>query len=133
MLDRRLRKLGTLLGLFAIWLTVLAPTISQTLAVHAEDAHGDAGLVIECPTHAMAGMPAPPVHGDTTQRHDALGHLQACGYCAFFAHLPMVSHVAPVLVSAFTAAAVPYTAAFTTPSRAERFRVAQPRAPPVVS
>ncbi|RDU94911.1 DUF2946 domain-containing protein [Trinickia dinghuensis] len=141
MLDRRLYKLGSLLGLLAIWLIALAPTISQTLAAH-RHAHGDAVPGVECAMHG-GGMSMPmPMHmrmpmqgadGHASHRPDAQGDWQACGYCGFFAHLPVLTGLAPALVPAFAAGPISYLAQFVEPSRVARFLAAQPRAPPVVS
>lgn len=133
MLDRRLHKFGTWLGLLAIWLTVLAPTISQTLAAHAARTPVEAMLDIECTAHGSADLTARRIGEHAGHRHDALGHLQACGYCAFFAHLPMVPGFAPTHLPAVAAVPTSYAAVHASLARTERFRVAQPRAPPAVS
>jgi hypothetical protein len=135
MLNRRLRRFGALLGLLAIWMTVLAPAISQTLAAreHAEHAQHETIAGSQCPDHAAAQM---PVGGDSdrpSHGHDASGHGQACGYCAFFSHLPMVPALMPVFLPVPLAAAAPLAVALAEPEVCERFLAAQPRAPPFVS
>lgn len=144
MLDRRLRKLGTLLGLFAIWLIAFAPAISQTLA-----AHRNAGMVEMAGMAGMADADCPMQTGNaghavrhsghaahshaSPSPHDALGHIEACAYCGFFAHLPVLLGAAPVVLAALRAAAAPYVAAAAEPLRTPRLFAAQPRAPPLVS
>ncbi|WP_206953666.1 DUF2946 domain-containing protein [Trinickia acidisoli] len=132
MLNRRLHKLGTLLGLLAIWLTALAPTISQTLAAH-ERMGVEMALGVECSAQDAAPEPASSDGDQASHHHDALGHWDACGYCGFFAHLPVMPGLTPAVVSALAAAQPPYVAAAVEARRATRFLTAQPRAPPVVS
>ncbi|MGG1944644.1 DUF2946 domain-containing protein [Trinickia sp. NRRL B-1857] len=132
MLDRRLRRFGTLLGLLAIWMTVLAPAISQTLAAHDRAKHGTM-FGVQCSAHAMT---EPSAHGSLAQRghsHDASDHGQACGYCAFFSHLPIAPSLAQAFLPTRFSSPAPDRSGFAEPTLAERFLAAQPRAPPVVS
>ena len=133
MLDRRLQKLGTLLGLLAIWLTVLAPAISQVLVSRTsieQSPYVECGAVQEAPHYAHHAHRA---GAGGSHRHDTLEHGQACGYCGFFAHLPLLPGLAPRVVPAFAAALAAYLASAAVPSHGERFYTAQPRAPPAVS
>lgn len=132
MLNRRLHKFGTLLGLFAIWLTALAPTISQAFVAH-QRASVEAVLGVECAAHVLAIEHATADADHATHSHDALGHMGACAYCGFFAHLPVVPGTAPVVAPVMGSAPAPYAAPVIEPPRIGHLFSAQPRAPPVVS
>lgn len=122
---RRQRPLAWL-GLVAILLLSIVPTISQvvaSLAIRSDNASTSQHHVAhEASQHDHAGEPCPD-----GKRGD---HWQKCGYCDFLAHTPALGHVAycpqfcvslpPVLVSAGT------------PQRARSayFLAAQPRGPP---
>jgi hypothetical protein len=123
MLRLRLQKLGSLLGLLAILLSTLAPTVSQTLAAHHR--LGDA-LSTYCTAEAAgatqdAGQHAPAQHG------------QACAYCGLLAHVPVLPGV-----SVLFAVSLAVARATVAPSRPEvrapaSHTTAQPRAPPAFS
>ncbi|WP_080410488.1 DUF2946 domain-containing protein [Burkholderia ubonensis] len=111
------QKIGVVLGIFAILLSVVAPTISQTLrGASTEGAH-----------HAQAEAAAHH-HGSASWPG-----CDACPYCSLIAHTPTLPG-APV---AFGIPAQP--AGFAAPVVAAVFRPytvltpAQPRAPPVSS
>ncbi|WP_146014118.1 DUF2946 domain-containing protein [Trinickia dabaoshanensis] len=133
MLDRRLQKLGTLLGLLAIWLTVLAPPISQVLISRTSI---EQSSYVECGARQGAAHYAHHAHyagAGGSHRHDTFEHGQACGYCGFFAHLPLLPGLTPRVVPAFAAAKAAHVASAAVPWHAERVYTAQPRAPPAVS
>ncbi|TGN94221.1 DUF2946 domain-containing protein [Burkholderia sp. USMB20] len=124
------QKIGAFLGIFAILLSVVAPTISQTLrgasaegAHHSHHAH-HATVVAHL---AQAGSAAHH-HGS-----DSWPGCDACPYCSLIAHIPTL----PGALVAFGIPAQP--AGFVTPVVAAVFRPytvltrAQPRAPPVLS
>ncbi|NID16448.1 DUF2946 family protein [Luteibacter yeojuensis] len=69
------------MALVAVWLTVLAPTVSRSLAAFGPTPM-PTGMSMPMHHHAMADMPA---------RHDSHGAADcgdACGYCTLFTQLP---------------------------------------------
>jgi hypothetical protein len=115
------------LGLFAILLLSIVPTISQVLAARA--VHGDPASAAHHGSDQGsahhdhdAGVPCPDgKHGDEWHK---------CGYCDFLAHTPATGHLAyrplfdaplpPALDSRASAESAPPT----------HFPAAQPRGPP---
>lgn len=124
MLRIRLQKLGSLLGLLAILLSTLAPTVSQTLA-----AHHRLGNALATYCTAEAGAGATQDNG----QHAPAQHWQACPYCGLLAHVPVLPGVSvPFAVSLAVARAT------VAPSKPEvralaTHTTAQPRAPPAFS
>ena len=125
MLRLRFRKIGSLLGLLAILMTSLAPAISQALTAQSRV---DALLSAYCTAQ-------PGAVSDTRDQasHDALSHLQACGYCNLLTHTPAL----PTPEASF-AATVPAIhqraeARFESLRRVLPLTAAQPRAPPFLS
>jgi len=116
----RHRHLTAWLGVFAIWLAIAAPLVSQWRIAQA--ATPDA--IVCSAEHGAHRAP------DARAAHDHALHLDACGYCGFFAHSPAIG--APAAASfAFVpvvtvSAAAPHAAA----ARADRYPRAYPRAPP---
>ncbi|WP_347469033.1 DUF2946 domain-containing protein [Burkholderia stagnalis] len=125
MLRLRFRKIGSLLGLLAILMTSLAPTISQAVAAHNRV---DAFLSAYCTAQ-------PGAASDTSDpaSHDALAHLQACGYCNLLTHAPALP--TPEASFAATVRAIHQRAEtrFESLRRVLPLTAAQPRAPPVSS
>lgn len=87
------------LGLLAMWLIVVAPTVSRWVEASQE-------LVVPvCVSADQAGQPGAPVHHIRIRldgQHDAPATpLNACGYCSLFAHgslLPALPPVVPVVL-----------------------------------
>ncbi|MGF6985124.1 hypothetical protein QFZ99_004601 [Paraburkholderia atlantica] len=152
MLNRRHRKIGSWLGLLAILLTTLAPTISQTLAAHR---HADAMMGEHCQMASVddiASMPGMRIQGDTPEPTQATAnppdnsddsadagnptdkHAQmsgdACGYCSLLAHLPLMPSVGMLFVAAVRARQHTAATRFDSVRRVEPLTFAQPRAPP---
>ncbi|MGF6937427.1 hypothetical protein OKW41_006589 [Paraburkholderia sp. UCT70] len=153
MMNRWHRKIGSWLGLLAILLTTLAPTISQTLAAHYR---ADAMMGGHCQmtsmddTASMPGMRMQDDTPDTTQAtanrpddsddsatpasHAGAKHAQmsgdACGYCSLLAHLPVMPSVGMLFVAAVRARQHTAAARFDSVRRVEPLSFAQPRAPP---
>jgi hypothetical protein len=124
MLRLRLQKLGSLLGLLAILLSTLAPTVSQTLAAHHR--LGDA-LATYCTAEAAAGAT------QDAGPHAPAQHWQACAYCGLLAHVPMLAGAAvpfAVAVAIARAGEAPVKHVVRAPVV---HTVAQPRAPPAFS
>ncbi len=165
MRSRLFRKIGAYLGMFAILMATLAPTVSQAIVAqrsripvshlhcsmasmqHAAsmDAMSMTGVHDAQPAIDMAAlhamlMPMPmddamhdgaSTHGGHS--HSMASHGDACGYCSFFAHLPVV----PVFQTPFaiTVHAIEHRVAtrFDSVRRVEPLTFAQARAPPVRS
>jgi hypothetical protein len=133
---RSRNRMTAWLGLFAMWLVVFAPLVSQTLmsgrahepiaalcsALHPSGA-SDANLI------AQAAPATPePVH---LSHDDAFG---ACGYCHLLEHhvaMPTVAAVEPPAALALSGTAPPTLSTRFTPLGA--FPSGRPRAPPTVS
>jgi hypothetical protein len=122
----RFPRLGSLLGLLAILMVTLAPTVSQVLASH--NRLGDA-LATYCTAEvqvaapAQAGQPA----------HSTQAHWQACPYCSLIAHFTALPS-SPAAVVAPPAARLPAATVVAAEVRGEVVHTAaQPRAPPVFS
>ncbi|GBH26264.1 DUF2946 domain-containing protein [Burkholderia vietnamiensis] len=122
MLSRRLRKIVSLIGMLAILMTTLAPTISQALTTqHRVDA---------LPAGYCTAGPSDADHGHAASSKSLPAHLQACGYCSLLAHTPALP--APELTFAANLAPLQHREAtrFESLPRALPLTVAQPRAPP---
>ncbi|WP_075643313.1 DUF2946 domain-containing protein [Caballeronia sordidicola] len=121
---RLVRKFGSLVGMFVILMTALAPAVSQALA---SGARANAILSVHC---SAVPHTQTRTHDQTPSQHSAAGHWDACGYCNFAAHSPAAPsslNALPALVIAATSPgtapaqpAAPYTPVF----------AALPRAPP---
>lgn len=123
----RLRSLGSLPGLLAILISLLAPMVSQTLAAHHRP--GDA-LSTLC---SVAPVDAPASHRPDPATHPAgTFHWQACPYCNLFAHLPVL----PARAAPFAVTPTTVRAAVSPAHREVRpllaHTAAQPRAPPTL-
>ncbi|MFM0159461.1 DUF2946 domain-containing protein [Paraburkholderia sediminicola] len=122
MLRRHLQKIGSILGLLAILMATLAPTVSQALSAQERL---DAALVDHCSAQADA-----PAGRATDTSHSLTLHWEACGYCGLLAHFPVVP---PVPLAFATQAAFAHTAvvhaSVSAPSVPPHLS-AQPRAPP---
>ncbi|MGU7773886.1 DUF2946 domain-containing protein [Burkholderia sp. MR1-5-21] len=129
MLSRRL-KIGAYLGMLAILLNVVAPTVSQVL----RDAHDG---VEHHAHHLHHHHPAVEVALDAHAGHhhdsDSSPLCDACPYCGLIAHSPALPSVAVV------SSVAPLSRVFPPPFIAAAFRPytvqtpAQPRAPPALS
>jgi hypothetical protein len=158
-LHLRIQKFASFLGLLAILMSTLAPTVSQTLVVR--DASGtpvamqtdamprgvDPGMADMSSMPGMSGMMDMSAVASTTlaasnghtpgqtsdQKHTPPFHWQACGYCDLLAHFPGVpgvsAHFRITEAAARAPVAVPSPDPFVPPS----LLAAQPRAPPGVS
>jgi hypothetical protein len=125
MLSRRFRKIGSLIGMLAILMTALAPTISQALTTQQRV---DALLAGYCTAAPVTGE-----HAAESSRKSLTAHLQACGYCSLLAHAPALP--APELTFAASVHVVQHREAtrFESVRRALPLTAAQPRAPPFAS
>ncbi|WP_321788065.1 DUF2946 domain-containing protein [Burkholderia pyrrocinia] len=125
MLSRRLRKIGSLIGMLAILMTALAPTISQALTTQGRVDALMAGYCTAAP--ATGGRSA-----DSSSKN-LQAHLQACGYCSLLAHTPALP--APELTFAANVRVIQHREAtrFESLRRTLPLTAAQPRAPPFAS
>jgi hypothetical protein len=119
---RLVRKFGSLIGLFAILMTALAPAVSQALASPSQaetisSAFCSAALQTRAEKHAPS-------------QDSAAGHWNACGYCNLAAHSPAAPLSASTHQSRLTAESLPANARLQPfPPHTPVF-AAQPRAPP---
>ncbi|KWF22458.1 DUF2946 domain-containing protein [Burkholderia pseudomultivorans] len=125
MLSRRLRKIGSLIGMFAILMASLAPTISQALTTQGRV---DALLASYCTVQPSSAGDAADASSKSLH-----AHLQACGYCSLLTHAPALP--TPELTFAATVRVIQHREAtrFESLRRALPLTVAQPRAPPFPS
>jgi hypothetical protein len=152
MLNRWHRKIGSWLGLLAILMTTLAPTISHTLSAHY---HADAMMDGHCQMASMddmASMPGMQMQDDTPAASQSAANLpgesddagnpdsrhaqmsgDACGYCSLLAHLPVMPSVGMLFVAAVRARQHTAATRFDSVRRVEPLSFAQPRAPPSAS
>jgi hypothetical protein len=122
MRHRLVRKFGSLIGLLAILMTVLAPAVSQALA---SGAHAETILSVYCSaaSHAQAEKRTP-------SQHSAAGHWDACDYCNFVAHAPAAPPSAHTLQPRLAAASRAASARVQSIAPYAPVFAAQPRAPP---
>ncbi|ASL41942.1 hypothetical protein bAD24_I00540 [Burkholderia sp. AD24] len=159
-MSRFYRKIGSWLGLLAILMATLAPTISHTLAA-LDVAAG--GMPEHCMMPSMASMPMDSMdsmkpghamaslHGmsstqsnlsaqafastptDPTRKptqHTSMSDGDACGYCSLLAHMPAVASVETLFIVAVRARQHIVATRFESVRRVEPLTFAQPRAPP---
>lgn len=150
-MSRFQRKIGSWLGLFAILMATLAPTISHTLAARGNESALSTGHC-DMPSMASTGsmdsmdtmpddMPdaasvtsnAPDQAGDKHTQHSAMSDGDACGYCSLLAHMPAVPSVEALFVVAVRALQHTVATRFGSVRRVEPLTFAQPRAPPFSS
>jgi hypothetical protein len=121
MLARAHHRLGSWIGLLAILMATLAPTISHLLAANrlpdvlcsVRAANDDGGH--ESPQHSITGL------GDD------------CGYCSLFAHMPVVPAIEAPFVAIAWAIEHRKLTRIKSVRRLEPLTASQPRAPPVLS
>ncbi|WP_408249788.1 DUF2946 domain-containing protein [Paraburkholderia phytofirmans] len=147
-MSRFYRKIGSWLGLFAILMATLAPTISHTLAARADesamsDEHCDMpsmasmgamdSMQTDMPDASSVTSSVPDQAADKHTGHTAMSDGDACGYCSLLAHMPAVPSVEALFV--VTVRALQHTVAtrFESVRRVEPLTFAQPRAPPSAS
>ncbi|MGV2287774.1 DUF2946 domain-containing protein [Trinickia sp. YCB016] len=125
-MHRLSRKLTAWLGIFAIWLTVLGPLVSQ---VEARASHMEMPVCgADSGAHADHGHPS----GKQAGQHAQHGlHLDACGYCSLLAHSPALGTVPPVLQSAQQSPDFVSPVAPAAKRRFTRYTRGYPRAPPI--
>ncbi len=101
----------------ALWLAMLAPTVSRVLACM--PAHA---VMADMSHDAATPHPMPP--------GEPMGGMDKCGYCGLLNHTPLTSGtVAPLVLVALRPAQRPATVAIEAP-RGAPLLSAQPRGPP---
>ncbi|AFQ51228.1 DUF2946 domain-containing protein [Burkholderia cepacia] len=116
----RHRHLTAWLGVLAIWFAIAAPLVSQWRIAQA--AVPDS---IVCSADHGAHRAS-----DAGRAHDHALHLDACGYCGFFAHNPAIGAPAAASFALITVVAVSATAPHAVAVHADRYPRAYPREPP---
>jgi hypothetical protein len=149
-LSRFYRKIGSWLGLLAILMATLAPTISQTLAARSHEGaisseHCSAQSVDPMDSMSqmgsMSSMSLPISHvsaapDDPTgqhAQHTQMSNGDACGYCSLLAHLPVMPAVETLFFVAVRARQHVVATRFESVRRVEPVSFAQPRAPPFIA
>jgi len=124
------------LGIAAMWLAIVAPVISQTLA--ARNAANDTEAIL-CAVDAPEARAHEGHHAVAEEdaghagHHDAASHFDACSYCGLLAHnLPIATGVAHDVVRVERVTRVPSFVVIDSVS-SKSFNAASPRAPPVLS
>jgi hypothetical protein len=126
MSNRLFRKIGSLLGLLAILMATLAPTVSQTLAATRAD---------HSMTDEICSASSIQHHAADSQSHSdsSLSDGQACAYCGLLAHMPVIPGVPATFAVTVRAIHHPIATRFESVRLVEPLTPAQPRAPPVLS
>lgn len=120
------RKIGSILGLLAILMATLAPTVSHVLAAHERV---DGLLATYC---SARGTPDNGATGEAPD-HQAAFHWQACAYCGLLAHMPVLPGGKSDLVPRVQATHRAATPRLPQIRGIFLFLAAQPRAPPLSS
>ena len=126
MFRRRLKKIGSILGLLAILMTSIAPTISHALAAH--DRLGQA-LSTYCSADPAFSEPG---NADSSSHSGAL-HWQACAYCGLLAHFPILTGSTVAFAASVSVTNAPLPVVREVVRAVPLFIAAQPRAPPAFS
>ena len=120
----RFPRLGSLLGLLAILMVTLAPTVSQVLASHHR-------LSDALQTYCSAEVAAPAQDGKPA--HQAGAHWRLYPYCSLIAHVPTLPGTPAALAAALAQTHVLVAVAPVEVRHQVVHTVAQSRAPPVFS
>jgi hypothetical protein len=127
MFRRRLLKIGSILGLLAILMTSIAPTVSHALASH--DRLGQA-LSTYCSADPAFSQTE---NADPSSHSSGAMHWQACAYCGLLAHFPVLTGSTVAFAASVSSIRVPSPLVRTAVRALALFTAAQPRAPPVIS
>ncbi|AOI43071.1 hypothetical protein WG70_26480 [Burkholderia oklahomensis EO147] len=120
------RKIGSMLGLLAILMATLAPTVSHTLS--------NSHHFSELPSafcSAQDGTDA--TSSDSSPSSEKAVHWQACAYCGLLAHTPAVPSTTAAFTPTIWTVRATAAAPISPPRRVFPLTAAQPRAPPVLS
>lgn len=120
------------LGIAAMWLAIVAPVVSQTIAARA--AAGDTEIL--CSVDSLESVEAHhhlEAQADSSHHASAAGHFEACSYCGLLAHnLPLLPGVSPAVARVERVVRVAQVERVSA-VYAKSFNAAHSRAPPVVS
>jgi hypothetical protein len=122
------RKIGSLLGLLAILMATLAPTVSQAIAA-SRGAYDPAAALCS----AQTASPADTREDDPNDSHTLASHWHACGYCSLLTHVPVLPASPPAFALTVAAIAQRIATRYQSVALIAPFDAAQPRAPPVSS
>jgi hypothetical protein len=125
MFRRRLQKIGSILGLLAILMTSIAPTVSHALASH--DRLGQA-----LSTYCSAEPGFNESGNSTPSSHSGALHWQACAYCGLLAHFPILTGTTVAFAAAVSVTSTRLPVVRTAIRALPLFTAAQPRAPPAI-
>ena len=130
MLNRFYRKIGSVIGLLAILMTTLAPTVSQAIA--ARDGSLNALNALNPLDTLCTSQPtsAADPHDGQADAHSLAAHLHACGYCSLLTHLPVLPGAFTTFTLSTGSVAPPRAIRFESVELITPFKAAQPRAPP---
>ena len=122
--DYRRRRWPAWLAATAALLLAFAPPLSQVIAARA------------MPAHPAAKAEHHRHHAETASG-DAAASLdedcfRKCGYCDFLAHAPLLENSVPAWPAIAPIHVEPHAASIRNPATESRFRIAQPRGPPVL-
>jgi hypothetical protein len=155
--SRFYRKIGSWLGLFAILMATLAPTITHTLAARSDASALSGEFCSVLPTASSASsaskyalqnaalyaaLAASGAHhhaaGEFTQhtqptQHPEMSDGDACGYCSLLAHMPVMPSVEGLFLVAVRVSQHIAASRFESVRRVEPLTFGQPRAPPFPS
>ncbi|BAX62630.1 DUF2946 domain-containing protein [Burkholderia stabilis] len=120
------RRIGSILGLLAILMATLAPTISQSLS---SERQFDAVSGAFCTAQNGADVAGP----DHASLPEKAVHWQACAYCGLLADMPALLGGTSGFVPTDWQIQSKPAPAFQTPHSVFHFAAAQPRAPPFSS
>lgn len=133
-------RLVAWLGMAAMWLAIVAPVISQTLAARGQGVDPQAAIcsadaLAQIVSSSLSSSPRAAVQGSEQTGHHMAGadSFDACSYCGLLAHnVPLASTPPAALVrvervTRLAAARVVHVV------HVKSFNAASPRAPPIVS
>ncbi|PCE30773.1 DUF2946 domain-containing protein [Burkholderia ubonensis] len=120
------RKIGSILGLLAILMATLAPTVSQSLSSERQFVAVSGAFCTVQNGSDMAGADHSPLPAKAV-------HWQACAYCGLLADMPVLLGGTSGFVPTDWAARPTSTPRLQTPRSVFHFGAAQPRAPPFSS
>jgi Protein of unknown function (DUF2946) len=127
MFRRRLLKIGSILGLLAILMTSIAPTVSHALA-----SHDRLGQALSTYCSADPGF-SETANSERSSHSSGAMHWQACAYCGLLAHFPILTGSTVAFAAAVSVTDAPIPLVRAVVRALPLFIAAQPRAPPVIS
>ncbi|MBN3757626.1 DUF2946 domain-containing protein [Paraburkholderia sp. Tr-20389] len=120
------RKIGSIIGLLAILMATLAPTVSQAIAAK-RGAYDPAAALCS----AQTASPADAQEDNPTDTHTLASHWHACGYCSLLTHVPVLPASPSAFALTVTVISQRVATRFESVALIAPFEAAQPRAPPI--